>query len=483
MSPVSSCPSCGSAVPRGEGLSTCPACHCSLITPTGVLVPARRDDVDVTIPPETTPDEVVGRATDADQPAAVATLPKQVGRFAVRSKLGEGSFGEVFRAHDPQLDREVALKVAKPETLNNPEREQRFFREARAAANLRHPNIVPLFETGTAAGRHFIASAFVAGRTLKVEIDEADGRPLDFRRAAEVVRRLADALGYAHRQGIVHRDVKPENVLVDGVGEPHVLDFGLAVRAGDEVLKTQAGEVFGTPAYMSPEQAAGRSKEATAASDQYALGVVLYEMLTGSRPFDGPRDVLIYQHVHVEPKRPRTLNRSIPLDLETVCLKCLEKEPSKRYANCEALADDLRRWLGGEPVSARRPGPVERLVKWTRRNPIVAGSLVAVAVSLAVGATVGYLNYREARTQEGIAKTKAFEAERQEGIAQGETKRAKETAIDLAAQLKEVRRILDLSRLREAEVAFENNKVQLARDLLAEIAPENRCVAWRILSR
>ena len=372
-----------------------------------------------------------------------AAAKSHIGRFTLRGRLGAGAFGEVYRAYDPQLDREVALKVAKPAALSTPERKQRFLREAKAAANLRHPNIVPLFDAGEADGHSFIASALIRGRTLEAEIAEAAGKPLELGRAATVIRRLAEALGYAHKQGITHRDVKPANTLVDESGEPHLLDFGLAARDGDDGLQTQEGLVLGTPAYMSPEQAAGNSAEATVACDQYALGVMLFEMATGRRPFAGAMDSMLFSHIHTTPPRPRSVNPAVPRDLETVILKCLEKEPAKRYPSCESLAEDLRRFGAHEPVTARRIGPFERTARWAKRNPAVAGSLAVAALALLLGTGVSLWQADEARGQAARANTEAeradgeaIEARKQETEAIGQARRAELEAANAKSQAK-----------------------------------------------
>ncbi len=300
-----------------------------------------------------------------------------MGRFQIRRLLGEGAFGRVYEAYDPQLDRMVALKVAKPERLTDAGRVERFLREARAAANLRHPNIVPVFDSGHDGPHYYIASAFVPGMTLEGALAEG---ALDGRKAAALTRQLAEALAYAHSRGVVHRDVKPANVLLDERGDPLLADFGLAARDSVDDRLTREGGWVGTPAYLAPEQAAG---EAIAASDQYSLGCVLYELLTGQTPFAGPPEVVVYLHGAEEPPAPRQVNRAISRDLETIALKCLRKQPGERYRDCQALADDLRRWLEGEPITARRMSLAERAVRWVRREPKLAGAAAAVLLLLA----------------------------------------------------------------------------------------------------
>ncbi|WP_020468821.1 serine/threonine-protein kinase [Zavarzinella formosa] len=319
------------------------------------------------------------------EPGLTETYHSRIGRFELRQKLGEGAFGEVYQAYDPQLDREVALKLAKPGAISTPQRLERFFREAKASGNLRHPNIVPLFEAGQQDGRCYIASAFIAGKTLEAVIEKHNDRsePMPVAETARIMRKVAEAMAYAHSQGIVHRDVKPQNMMMDEKGEPLLLDFGLASRAeaGDEKL-TQEGTAMGTPAYMAPEQIDGNG---IAASDQYSLGCTLYQMLTGRTPFAGGPTQQMFLHQNEPVPHPRKLRSDIPRDLETICLKTLEKDPRQRYAGCAELAEDLRRFAAAEPILARSVGLFERGVKWARRRPRDAALAVAVLLIICVG--------------------------------------------------------------------------------------------------
>ncbi len=314
--------------------------------------------------------------------------PQKIGRFEIRESLGEGTFGQVFRAFDPQLGRDVAIKIAKVDGAHSDVIVKRFVREAKAVAGLRHPQIVPLFEFGQHEGVFYIVFAHIAGRTLQQELArrKSDKLAADPRWAARVVAAMADALAHAHALGIVHRDVKPANALIDAAGVPLIADFGLAAsRHGAERL-THSGQVLGTPLYMAPEQAIGRVDEVGPASDQYSLGIILYELIAGRPPFVGPPEVVIFHHLETEPPSPRTIDAAIPRDLETICLKCLQKEPGKRYASCRDMADDLRRWLEGSPIKARPVSRLEALGRWLRKNRATATALAALAcVLIALG--------------------------------------------------------------------------------------------------
>ena len=269
-----------------------------------------------------------------------------VNHFRILDRVGTGRFGSVWRALDTQLDRTVALKLPRKGQLNAVEAEQ-FIREARAAAQLRHPNIVRVLEVGRFRDGIYIASELIEGEDLAEWMSEQQGTP---REAVELCVVLADALQHAHDQGIIHRDLKPSNVMLDSDGRPHLLDFGLAKRDLGETTITMDGKLLGTPAYMSPEQARGAAHEADARSDIHAMGVILFELLTGERPFRGSTRMLLQQLLFEDAPRPRQLNALIPKDLETICLKCLEKDPRARYQKATDLREDLRSFLLGEPV-------------------------------------------------------------------------------------------------------------------------------------
>jgi len=313
------------------------------------------------------------------------TDPKSIGGFKVIRKLGAGGFGAVYLARDPDLDRFVALKVPQDRQTFEPDFLERFKREARSAARLQHPGIVEIYSVEQDTDRPFLVCEYIPGTTLNAHVGQ---NPLSFRRAAEIVRDVARALDFAHSRGIVHRDVKPGNILLDTNGRPRLADFGMSKRMDADITMTIEGQILGTPAYMSPEQAAGEPDQVGPLSDVYSLGVVLYTLLTGELPFRGKARMVIDQVVHDLPRNPRSLNDAVPIDLETISQKAMEKEPRLRYQSAGEFADDLDRWLKNQPIRARHIGPAGKFTRWCRRNPAVASLTITVAVLLVL-MTVG----------------------------------------------------------------------------------------------
>ena len=306
------------------------------------------------------------------------------GDYELLEEIGRGGQGVVYRAHQKSLNRTVALKVIGLGPWATEAHLKRFRREAEAAASLDHPLIVPIHEVGEREGCCYFSMNFVEGGQL----DEVVRRePIPIRRAVELIAKVARTVHYAHEHGILHRDIKPGNILLDVKGEPHLTDFGLARLVEAESTVTRTLDVMGTPSYMAPEQAAGNNAAVSSATDVYGLGAVLYQLLTGHPPFAGGTTFETVRLVlDTEPRPPRLLNPKVDRDLSTICLKCLEKDPKRRYSSALALAEDLEHWLKHEPIRAKRSGFFTHGRKWVRRKPAIAAlSAALVALAAAMG--------------------------------------------------------------------------------------------------
>ena len=350
-----------------------------------------------------------GQAPAAPEGEQSTPLPAFDG-YETIDELGRGGMGIVYKARDLRLGRIVAIKRIAESAYGQPAQLQRFLAEAELVARLRHANIIAIHAIGQQGGRPFLSLEFAEGGNLAQRLARG---PITGRQAAELVEALARAVGAAHLAGIIHRDLKPGNVLLTADEIPKISDFGLAKLLDDESARTLAGEVLGTPSYMAPEQAEGHSRAVGPAADIYALGAILYQALLGRPPFLGASAIETLKLVATaEVVAPRRQRPEVPRDLETICLKCLEKEPGRRYASAAALAEDLRRFLDGRPIAARPVGAIGRLRRWGRRNPTLAATTAALVLAFALGTPTLFGLWLRARADHARAETERERAER-----------------------------------------------------------------------
>ncbi len=349
---------------------------------------------DVTLPPQqldasTKQDEKAGQTSNRPDVPNVDTF----GGYDQLTQIARGGMGVVYKARQKSLGRTVALKMILAGQLATDDDVQRFRLEAEAAAGLEHSAIVPIYEIGEQNGQHYFSMAYVDGESLAEAVSAG---PMPIQKAVAIMQQVTAAIAYAHQSGIIHRDLKPANILITPEGQPRITDFGLAKKIGNDNGPTIAGDVMGTPNYMPPEQAGGDSSQVGTCSDIYSLGAILYCLVTGRPPFQSanPLDTLV-QVVNKEPVAPRLLNPGIPIDVETICLKCLAKDPKRRYQSAQELADELQRWLDGKPILARPISSMEKAIRWVKRHPALAAlsSLTTVALlTIFVGAL--WYNFR-----------------------------------------------------------------------------------------
>jgi WD40 repeat protein/tRNA A-37 threonylcarbamoyl transferase component Bud32 len=501
------CPTCGAVMPLYQAVNP----PDSAKAPTPAIQPP---------PPEPT-DAPEGKEDKAEVPtipgrklAGAPAPPSRVSipGYEILGELGRGGMGVVYKARQRGLNRIVALKMILAASHASAKELTRFRHEGEVVAQLHHPNIVQIFEVGETEGRPFFSLEFVPGGSMSAKLD---GTPWPVRQAAQLLAKLARAIHAAHQLGIVHRDLKPANVLIDNDGTPKITDFGLAKKIDDSAGPTQSGAILGTPSYMAPEQAAGKTHQVGPVADVYALGSMLYELLTGRPPFRAETPVeTLMQVVGEEPLPPHRLQPKVPRDIETICLKCLQKKPEQRYKSAEELAEDLDRFLAGSPIKARPQGIVERVLKAARRHPAVpAVSAVALLLgggviwalsqqeadikltAMLIGVTVvlfgfsawqgirAQLQRRRAEEQRQQAQAARTEAEGQRGKAEAARREAEDQAHKAANALAAAEGTLYFLQIALAERELLTAHVSRAEELLEACPASLRHWEWNYLKR
>ncbi len=367
MNTLRLCPKCSKPLPSDSPEGLCPECLLKAAFVNQTAIHSEASSLSAEEP----------SATQTINPAAGMRV-KYFGDYELQEEIARGGMGVVWKARQNSLNRTVAIKMILAGKLAGSAEVQRFLREAEAAANLQHPNIVAIHEVGEHDGQNYFSMDYVEGRDLGTIVSEG---ALPIQRAARYVKIIAEAIHFAHQRGTLHRDLKPQNVLIDTADQPRITDFGLAKFVEHDSRLTQSGAVMGSPSYMPPEQASGRHDQVGPHSDVYAIGAILYELLTGRPPFRGMTAMATMRQVmESDPVAPRKLNADVPQDLETICLKCLEKSPERRYHSARELSEDLGRFLNHEPIHARPASTLRKTISWTRRHPLTLASAAALVM-------------------------------------------------------------------------------------------------------